>query len=180
MNIELFNHYAGIILLDLYESFPVPLTVRSEKYVESGPAALRLPPVPSRGEDDIDAEVANSGPFREYRIFGATMAFLNAEGLVRWVYPSSSLHPKDLAPEDKLLQNALAKGSRSALQFVLTSHGLAQLSKRFKDGGIINDTMYSKLKSAFLPKMGEEAIGAAGSAAITGIAPIIGSILSST
>ncbi|WP_146115975.1 hypothetical protein [Malikia granosa] len=177
-NIELFNSYASRFLVALYNNFPIPLLLRAEHYVGEYVKPEGAEPDEDASESEREAwEKARADYFysRQKRdVFTGTINFLHNERLIRYTHPSTNIHVKDLAPDDILIDRASDVNSRQLLKFVLTAHGLAQLSKTVSGGKIINDTLIGKLKES----LANETVKAAPGTAISAVVPWLGSMSS--
>lgn len=176
-NIELFNIYASRLLVSLYDSFPVPIVIRPEDYVGNHvPIAGTEPDEDSsKGEnkDWLESCAEYESHKQKRQVFTGTIHFLHNERLVRFLHPRNMSVGKEIAPDDILIDRATQAGSKERLNFVLTAHGLAQLSKTVTGGKVMSDTLIAKLKGVLT----NEAVKAVPGVAISSTIPWLGSLL---
>lgn len=182
-NVELFNIYAGQLLVALYDNFPVPLIIRAEHYVGEPVPYESILAEPDDGDAEeraawLAANVAYEAYEQKKKVFSATVHFLHSERLIRFLEPPQRGMSAHQPPEavDVLISNAMKVGSRRLLHFVLTAHGLAQLSKTVSRGKITDDTLITKLKGT----LASETVKAAPNAAIASALPWLGAMLGGT
>lgn len=110
------------------------------------------------------------------RLLAGTLQFLVNEKLIRYIDIRPPNADLVVNPPDILVRNSVLGTAK--IQYVLTAHGLAQLNKVVKNGEMISDTTYQRIKQTLLPKAGEGAITGAASMAIGAMGPLVSSILS--